>query len=358
MFLGTLSAGSNDEWETASEGSIRYPTSLDGSGTLSEKYRRIRRQQMAKHLSMNPTASQSLAPARPKIFTKEKIRAIKIVAGVGILGAALVGIEFGMVLSRITRTIDGGSTVRDLSTRTFTIPQILDNHLQDCSGCSVGSSIGSKPVPNYILKTQPSMDIMDQDMLGTMNALPYAMAAHHLLSRQQRTCTIFLQILRYDVWEHTYEYQRAIRQPYEYRMYLITHKASSSLILVVIVIKREVTPRWTNSAVADICLAEIPSHTSSTSVNARHPEASLGTSSTRNGAFPSVFMEPKQLLYALRGFEELLEASCAAVKHQVFAARGGKKRAVHDDMLNCLEIMVQINFRAHSEGRAPANRVN
>jgi hypothetical protein len=67
--------------------------------------------------------------------------------------------------------------------------------------------------------------------LGTINALPYAMAAHHLLRRQQRICTIFLRILRYDVWEHTYGYQRAIRQPY--RMYLITHKAPSSLILVV-----------------------------------------------------------------------------------------------------------------------------
>jgi hypothetical protein len=78
----------------------------------------MRRHWMGLHaireIQEDPTAadgSQSLAPARPKIFTKENIRVIKIVAGVGILGAALVGIGFGMVLSRITRTIDSGGYV-------------------------------------------------------------------------------------------------------------------------------------------------------------------------------------------------------------------------------------------------------
>jgi hypothetical protein len=49
-------------------------------------------------------------------------------------------------------------------------------------------------------------------------------------------------------------------------------------------------------------------------------------------AGPHLLYEPKQLLYALRGFEELLEDSCAAVGHQV-PARGGES----DDMLDSLE---------------------
>jgi len=41
----------------------------------------------------------------------------------------------------------------------------------------------------------------------------------------------------------------------------------------------------------------------------------------------------KHALYALWCFEELLEASCVAVGHQVSVVRGGEKRAVHNYML-------------------------
>jgi hypothetical protein len=44
----------------------------------------------------------------------------------------------------------------------------------------------------------------------------------------------------------------------------------------------------------------------------------------------------KQLLHALRSFEELFEAASVAAGHQMAAARGIEKLAVHGDMLNCL----------------------
>jgi hypothetical protein len=57
---------------------------------------------------------------------------------------------------------------------------------------------------------------------------------------------------------------------------------------------------------------------------------------------PAVYCRPSSspgteaALNALRGFKELFEAPSAAIGHQISAARGVEKLAVHDDMLDCL----------------------